>query len=253
MIHGYRACVSYVDSLIGRMLDELDRLDLRDRTVVVLWGDNGWHLGEHGIWGKGTALEVALRIPLIVRVPGVSGAKSTTALVETVDLLPTLCELNGIPIPEQVEGLSFVPLLQDPERPWKRAVFGWRQRLEYAGQTVRTQRHRLVRWVEGDAAEVRGVELYDHETDPREQHDIAGDPEQAETLRQLNALLDAWLRREPVGLLEQTAVRGSRSVGERPPQPGAGARLLAAGALALAGVVALRWSIARTRRRWRER
>jgi iduronate 2-sulfatase len=149
LIHGYRACVSYIDAQVGRLLEELDRLGLSERTLVVLWGDHGWHLGEHGIWGKNTALDVALRVPLIVRGPGLASGKSTKALVETVDILPTLCELTGIPVPDQSEGLSFVPLLEDPKRPGKRAVFGWRQRHPLNGQTVRTPRYRLVRWATG--------------------------------------------------------------------------------------------------------
>ncbi len=203
MIHGYRACVSYIDAQVGLLLDELDRLELADRTVVVLWGDNGWHLGEHGIWGKNTALDVALRVPLILRVPGVGGPLSTEALVETVDILPTLCELTGIAIPRQVQGRSFVPLLRDPDRPWKRAVFGWQQRRDRAGQIVRTQRYRFVRWItrSGYATTTHATELYDHETDPREYVNVAGDPERAGTVAEMNALLDAWLRLEPVGLI----------------------------------------------------
>jgi arylsulfatase A-like enzyme len=198
MIHGYRACVSYIDAQIGRLLDELDRLDLAERTIVVLWGDHGWHLGEHGIWGKNTALDVALRIPLIVRAPGSVGGSTTSALVETVDLLPTLCELTGIPRPEQVEGVSFVPLFTDPNRPWKPAVFGWREWRGQSGLTVRTPRYRLVRWVSSfSSPEEITIELYDHDSDPREYVNISGRPEHAQTEQRLNALLDAWLRHEP--------------------------------------------------------
>lgn len=109
-IHGYHACVSYVDAQIGRVLDELDALGLSDETVVVLWGDHGWHLGEHTVWGKHTTLEESLRSALIVRVPyqpfrGVP----TDHFAESIDLYPTLCELCGIPVPGSVEGQSLVP------------------------------------------------------------------------------------------------------------------------------------------------
>lgn len=201
LIHGYRACVSYVDAQVGRILNELERLNLADHTLVVLWGDHGWHLGEHGIWGKNTALEPALRIPLIVRVPGIPGGRSTAALVETVDLLPTLCDLSGIEVPPQVEGVSFVPLLKNPRRPWKQAVFGWRHRGDRTGYTVRTPRYRFVRWVAkaGDETKVYATELYDHQSDPREYVNVADRPGRRGTVQRLGAMLDAWLRHEPVG------------------------------------------------------
>ncbi len=195
LIHGYRACVSYIDSQVGRLLAELERQELASRTLVVLWGDHGWHLGEHGIWGKHTALEPSLRIPLIVRAPGVAGGVASSGLVESADILPTLCELTGIPDPRQGEGTSFVPLLHDPNRPWKRAAFGLVYRNNTVGQTVRTQRYRFVRWGgwSGDAWEFQAAELYDHQTDPREYRNVANQPENRATVRRLNAWLDTSL------------------------------------------------------------
>jgi arylsulfatase A-like enzyme len=200
LIHGYRACVSYVDALIGTLLDELERLGLADRTLVVLWGDHGWHLGEHGIWGKNTALDPSLRIPLIVRGPGVPAGASTRAFVETVDILPTLAELAGLPIPEQVEGTSFVPLFSDPERVWKRAVFGWRRRAVREAETVRTEDFRFVRWVNrrNDRGEIQSVELYDHRVDPREYVNVVREPKYAVAVQRLNWMLDAWQEGQPV-------------------------------------------------------
>src|SRR5690606_11671495 len=113
--HGYLAAVSYVDAQIGRVLDELDRLGLADITVVVLWGDHGWHLGEHTIWGKHTTLERSLRSPLVIRAPGEARpGRTTDAIVESVDLYPTLAELVGAPAPAGLSGESLVPLLTDP-------------------------------------------------------------------------------------------------------------------------------------------
>ncbi|QDT69063.1 Arylsulfatase [Planctomycetes bacterium MalM25] len=122
--HAYLACVSYVDAQIGRMLAALEREGLRDNTIVIVWGDHGWHLGEMGVWGKATNYEIATRVPLIIHAPGMKavGAKSD-ALVELVDMYPTLCELAGLSTPEHIEGHSFASLLDEPARPWKQAAF----------------------------------------------------------------------------------------------------------------------------------
>ncbi|MGE4608828.1 MAG: sulfatase [Myxococcota bacterium] len=205
IIRGYRACVSFIDAQVGLVLRELERLELAESTIVVLWGDHGWHLGEHGIWGKFTALERSLRIPLIMRVPGLTNGESTSGFVETVDILPTLCELTGIELPRQVQGLSFVPLIEQPQRPWKQAVFGTRgsvpkeKRFPLAALTVRTPRYRLVRWVRRGAADVRFTELYDHQTDPREYTNLADRPEHQTRVFLMNSMINAWLRLEPVG------------------------------------------------------
>jgi len=124
LIHGYMACASYVDAQVGRIIDELERLGLRENTIIMLWGDHGWHLGEHALWGKATNFEVATRSPLIVSSPGMGTAgKSSNAHVELLDMYPTLCELAGLPVPKHVEGTSLVPLLRNPNRPWKSAAF----------------------------------------------------------------------------------------------------------------------------------
>ncbi len=124
LIHGYLACVSYVDAQIGRVIAELERLGLREDTVIMLWGDHGWHLGEHTLWGKATNFEVAARCPLIVSSPGAKTiGRSSDALVELLDMYPSLCELAGLPVPAHVEGRSFLPVLDDPDRRWKPAAF----------------------------------------------------------------------------------------------------------------------------------
>lgn len=123
LIHGYLACVSYIDAQIGMLLDKLDRLGLRANTIIMLWGDHGWHLGEHGIWGKATNYEIATRVPLIVSAPGMSRNTDSDALVELVDMYPTLSDLAGLPLPDHLDGKSFAPVLKDPNRPWKKAAY----------------------------------------------------------------------------------------------------------------------------------
>src|SRR6185436_11159807 len=130
MIHGYHAAVSYMDVQLGKVLDELDRLGFATNTIILLWGDHGWHLGDHGWWCKHTNYEQATRIPLIVSAPGVTKAGTRTtnvnALVETVDIYPTLAELAGLPapdVPQGIDGKSFVSVLRDPSRATKNYVF----------------------------------------------------------------------------------------------------------------------------------
>jgi iduronate 2-sulfatase len=122
--HAYLASTSYVDAQIGLLLKALDDADLRDNTIIILWGDHGWHLGDMGVWGKATNYEITTRVPLMIWTPGMKsrGAKSD-ALVELVDMFPTLCDLAGVPKPDHLEGHSFVPLLDQPDRPWKKAAF----------------------------------------------------------------------------------------------------------------------------------
>ncbi|MBS3821964.1 MAG: sulfatase [Phycisphaerae bacterium] len=123
LIHGYYACVSFIDAQIGQLLAELKRQGLANNTLVVLWGDHGWNLGEHGLWCKHCNFETSLHSPLIFAGPGVAEGKSTDALVEYVDLYPTLCDLAGLRQPDHLEGLSMAPLAHKPDRPWKQAVF----------------------------------------------------------------------------------------------------------------------------------
>lgn len=179
--HGYYAAVSYMDAQLGRVVDELDRLGLGGNTVVVLWGDHGWKLGEHARWSKHSNVENDVRAPLILSAPGMKGAgRRTDALVEFVDIYPTLAELAGLAAPDNLEGSSLKPLLDDPERPWKSAAFSQYPRTvngrRLMGYSMRTDRHRLTQWVDrDDHSKVEAVELYDHQTDPREDSNIAAD------------------------------------------------------------------------------
>ena len=186
---GYYASVSYMDEQVGRTLDALERLGLADNTVVAFFGDHGWSLGEHTHWQKMGLMEEAVRAPLIVSDPGRRGAGSKSrALVEFVDIYPTLAELGGLEPPAGLEGTSFVPLLDEPDRPWKKAAFSqveWEDRIY--GRSVRTDRYRYIQW-EGEGG---GEELYDHETDPGEFQNLAGEPEHAGVLSEHRDLLAA--------------------------------------------------------------
>jgi iduronate 2-sulfatase len=124
--HAYLACVSYVDAQIGKMIDALDEAGVRDNTIIIVWSDHGWHLGDMGIWGKATNYEIATRVPLMIWTPDMpkgSRGKKSEALVELVDMYPTLCELAGLEKPDHLEGQSFVPLLSNPDMAWKSAAF----------------------------------------------------------------------------------------------------------------------------------
>ncbi len=199
LIHGYYAAATYTDTQVGRLLDELERLGVRDNTIVILWGDHGWHLGEHGLWNKHTNFEVAARAPLIISVPGqrTAGRKSG-ALVEFVDIFPSLCDLCGVPLPEGLEGASFKPLVENPDRPWKAAAFSQYPRGvpgvgQAMGHSIRTDRYRFTEWTV-PGKDFRAVELYDHEKDPEENVNIAGQPDSAALVRKLKQMLDAGWR-----------------------------------------------------------
>ncbi len=192
LIHGYYACVSYVDAQIGRLLDELDRLELRDRTVICLWGDHGWHLGDHGLWCKHSNFENATRAPLIVSAPGAkTTGQKTKALVEFVDIYPTLAELAGLPLPKALEGTSFAPLLDNPGQPGKKAAMSQYPRGNAMGRSMRTDRYRLTLWQERRGAkETLAVELYDHQNDPDENENLAVRTEHASLVKSLRAELE---------------------------------------------------------------
>lgn len=199
MIHGYYAAISYADAQVGRLLDELEQLGLRDKTIVLLWGDHGWHLGDHGLWGKETNFERATRAPLIVSIPGQTTAgRKTDALVEFVDIYPTLVELCGLPMPPDLEGTSFRPVLEDPDRAWKRAAFSQQPREfpgygEGMGYTLRTERYRFTEWTVA-GRDYRARELYDYETDPLETENLAGRSNLARIEQKLSALLHGGWR-----------------------------------------------------------
>lgn len=191
LVHGYYACVSYTDAQIGRVMGELDRLGLRRDTIVVLWGDHGWNLNEHGLWCKHCNFHTSLNAPMIVSAPGMLRGKTSNALTEFVDIYPTLSELAGLPLPEHLEGTSCVPLLEDPDRPWKTAAFS----RYYSGDSIRTDRYLYTEWHGKWRGDKKGNlyarMLYDHRTDPKENVNIAERPENAALVRRLSSQLKA--------------------------------------------------------------
>ena len=141
----YGACVSYADAMVGKIVKQLDELGLRDNTIVVLWGDHGWHLGEHGVWGKHTLFEESLRAPLIICHPGLpSPGQKTDSMVETIDLFPTLCDLAGLPKPETLHGVSLKPILQSADAPGHDAIAYENDSAKFPTSTLRTPTHRFV-------------------------------------------------------------------------------------------------------------
>ena len=198
--HGYYACVSYVDALVGRLLDELKKRNLDKSTVVVLWGDHGYHLGEQGLWTKANNYELSTRVPLILSVPGQTlPGRKTNALVEFVDVYPTLADLCGLPAPVGAEGISLKPLLAEPERVWKRAVFSQyprarsgnrhRKHGDIMGYAVRTDRYRYVEWQEWKTKKIIARELYDHQHDVHEARNVAAMSEYKNDISRLSQLL----------------------------------------------------------------
>lgn len=202
--HGYLASVSYVDAQVGRLLDALDRFGLRDNTIVILWGDHGWKLGEHNSWCKMTNYEIDTRAPLIISAPRMKNKNmECNKLVEFVDIYPTLCELAGLKIPQNLEGISAVPLMRNPDRPWKKAVFSQFLRegiwvapdgIEYMGYSIRTDRYQYVEWMNWETKEYVAYELYDHEIDPQQNNNIAGLPQNEQIVKRLSAQLKAGWR-----------------------------------------------------------
>ena len=209
LVHGYAACVSYIDAQVGLLIRTLEECRIADNTIICFWGDHGFHLGEHGHWGKLTNYEDATRSPLIIAAPGFVGGGQVTALTEFLDLYPTLCELAGLPIPAHVEGKSLVPLLRGEDvtlheaaitqmlrRSGKNATMGW---------SLRTRRYRYLEWRIANLGnnkpvfgkEPIAVELYDYGTDPLERENLADRPEYARVLKTRQQLFDKLLPHLP--------------------------------------------------------
>lgn len=207
--HGYHACVSYTDAQIGKLLAALDELGLAQNTIVVLWGDHGWSLGEKDRWCKGTNFERDTRVPLLIRTPGFKEPGVAAAgLVEVVDLYPTLAELASLPASQGLDGRSLVPMLADPQSPGREAVLSQFARPfsantpEFMGYSLRTTTHRYTRWIDWQSRQTVAEELYDYATGPStshegafwiEQENIAAHPAQSHKREALSQQLDQML------------------------------------------------------------
>lgn len=205
--HGYYASVSYVDALLGDLINHLKELDIYDNTIIVVWGDHGWKLGDHNSWGKMTNYNIDLQVPLIVRYPNPSNTGAQThRLTELVDIFPSLCELAAIEVPSYMQGSSFVPLLDNPETPWKKAVFSQFHRRpkvaadggRYMGYSINTETHHYIEWYTWDhKKKQRGdyvnAELYDRINDPTETNNIVNNYKESKLVNDLaTQLSEGW-------------------------------------------------------------
>lgn len=182
-IQAYWASITFMDEQVGRVLDELDRLGLAEKTIVVMTSDHGYHLYHHGLWQKQSLFENSARVPLLISVPGGKQAGATTqSLVELVDLYPTLAELCGLKAPDYLDGKSLTPILKDSRAKVKEAAYTQVRRGNFSGYSVRTNRYRFTAWDNGE----KGEQLYDMLADPNEMNNLALNPN-AETAQALEA------------------------------------------------------------------
>lgn len=179
LIHGYYACVSYVDAQIGLVLDELKRLELDDDTIVVLWGDHGWNLGDHKLWCKHVTFETSLRTPLIVKVPGKTNGQTSDAITEFIDIYPTLCDLTGLEIPVTVEGKSFLPIIEGEKSDKNWAVSKFKDAVTLIKDDLF-----YTEWTDDQGVAYARM-LFDHKTDPLELDNLAEKPEYRDQVSQL--------------------------------------------------------------------
>ena len=218
LIHGYYASVSMIDALVGKLLEALEKNGLTENTIVVLWGDHGWKLGEYGHWAKHTNFEQDANAPLIICAPGMKKGVTTMSLAEFVDVYPTLCDLAGFPKPKHLEGKSLLPVLKNPSAEVKKVAIsqfprgkdlGYDGKYEIMGYTMRTDKYRFTRWQKYEnPEEVVALELYDHSEDKIARVNLAGKPEFKKTVAQMNKLLTKELSKYK--LLKSTPVNGER-------------------------------------------
>lgn len=192
--HGYYAATSYMDAQVGVVLDALEKEGLAENTVIVLWGDHGWQLGEHGLWHKHTNFELAARAPLLISVPGQKAAgRRSASLAEFIDIYPTLAEACGLPKPKDVEGVSLRPVLDDPAAKVRPVAISQYPRNDAGkslmGYSIRDDRWRLTLWRDRKDNSVHATELYDEANDPHETVNVAGKAEHAEVIARLTKFL----------------------------------------------------------------
>jgi arylsulfatase A-like enzyme len=192
--HAYYACISFVDALVGSLLDELDATGQRDNTIIVFTSDHGYQLGDHSLWSKHTNFELATRVPLFVSVPGASSTgQFSDSLVELVDLYPTLAELCGLEFPGHLEGQSFGHVVFAPDAQARTEAYSEFSRNGARGRSIRTDRFRYIEWRDQKSGEVVARELYDHSNDPGENVNVAGEAEFAKIVLKLSEQLAARL------------------------------------------------------------
>ena len=198
VIHGYWASVSYVDAQVAKVLKALKELGLEENTIVVLWGDHGWHLGDHALWCKHSNFEQATKVPFIIKAPGYAKNKKASTMTELVDVFPTLAEYAGLKIPNYLEGKSLIPVLKNPETQIKDyAISQYFRGKNIMGYSLRTKRYRLTLWLKGDFKHedlfrnpnIAAIELYDYEKDPLEKVSLANDPKYSEIKEELKTKL----------------------------------------------------------------
>jgi iduronate 2-sulfatase len=192
LIHGYRASVSYMDAQVGRVINALETTGLVGNTIIVLWGDHGYYLGDYGEWCKHTTYEVAAKVPLIIASPQLKGGQRTKALTELVDLFPTICDLTGNPIPKTLHGVSLKPVIDNPGSKWKEGVFSqyFKNKPKVGkvlGTSLRTDRFRYTEWRKNDhTGKLEDITLIDVQNDANK--NVAADPTHKDLLEKLQKL-----------------------------------------------------------------
>jgi arylsulfatase A-like enzyme len=227
LIHGYYAAISYTDAQILQLLNELDRLDIRKNTIVVLWGDHGWHLGDHGLWNKHTNFEQATHTLLMMSVPGKKTGIKPVATCEFVDIFPTLCALTNLPVPKYLDGLSLVQAIDNPDNEIKSyALSQYPRGKDNMGYSIRTKRFRYTEWLSNgyrtnipyDSKFVVAREMYDYEKDPLETENILDKPDYKKEQEKLEQLFRDCITREYKGCAEYSKLADYRkpvSTGEK--------------------------------------
>ncbi len=205
LIHGYYASVSYIDAQIGKLLNTLDSLNLTENTIIVLWGDHGWHLGDHGIWCKHTNYEQSTRSPLIFAGTGIKASVNNSP-TEFVDIFPTLCDLAGLEKPKILAGKSLLPILKGEKNSVKEFAVSQFPRGKRMGYAFRNERYRYVVWLNNDFRStqafdeklVTDIELYDYQADPLETKNLADDKEYKSVLEKMEKLSLQFFKQQQI-------------------------------------------------------